>query len=179
MPLINGIDVARKLKNTNPICSLVFVTGFPERCILDAFTVETFRFIIKPINPKGIFDVLDCYIKQQKLLKPLVTIDNGEIKTISAKDIVYLEGDGKYCWVRTTTGTEHSSKTLSQVYSALPSHCFHRIHKSYVINLYCVSSIQKNTVILTNGEKATICRTKVAAFKEAYRNFVQNYYLGT
>ena len=120
---------------------------------------------------------VDNYIFQQKLLSPLIIIQDNEQITINSKDIIYIEGDGKYCYVRTLNNTYQSSKTLSQVFELLPQHCFYRIHKSYVVNLYCISSIKDNFVILNNGEKAVIGRNRFAEFKSAYRDFVKDYYV--
>lgn len=175
---MNGLDAARALRNRNSICSIIFVTAYPE-FILESFEVQPFRFMVKPLSEEKIYEALDNYIKQQKLLYPLVIIDNGEQKSIKAQDIIYLEGDGKYCLVRTNTETVHSSKTLAQVASLLPTHCFYRIHKSYVINMYFISSVNGNTVTFTNGELATIGRNHISEFKRVYMNFVKNYYVRT
>lgn len=176
MPGMDGMKAARKLRNKNSICSIIFVTAYPE-FILESFEVQPFRFMIKPIDTKKINDTLDNYIKQQKLLYPLLIIENGEQKSVKAQDIVYLEGDGKYCYVRTTEETIHSSKTLSQVYKLLPQHCFYRIHKSYVINMYFISSVKNNVVTFINGEMAIIGRNHIASFKKVYMDFVKNYFV--
>ena len=173
---MNGLDAARALRIKNSICSIIFVTAYPE-FILESFEVQPFRFMVKPLSENKVYEALDNYIKQQKLLYPLVIVDNGEQKSIKAQDIIYLEGDGKYCLVRTNTETVHSSKTLAQVASLLPTHCFYRIHKPYVINMYFISSTSGNTVTFTNGELATIGRNHIAKFKKAYMNFVKNYYV--
>ena len=176
MPEMDGMEVARKLRNKNSICSIIFITAYPE-FILESFEVQPFRFMIKPLDTDKINDALENYIKQQKLLYPLLIIENGEQKAINAQDIIYLEGDGKYCYVRTTEETIHSSKTLSQAYSLLPQHCFYRIHKSYVINMYFIASVKNNVVTFINGEMAIIGRNRITAFKKAYMNFVKNYFV--
>ena len=123
--------------------------------------------------------MLDSYISQQKLLAPLVINDYDGQKIISSKEVVYLEGDGKYCIIRTTNETVHSSKTLSKVLELLPRYCFYRVHKSYAVNMYCIDRIDNNQISLINGEKVLIGRNHIADFKKAYREFVKNYYLQT
>ncbi len=176
MPGIDGMETARVLRARNSICSIIFITAYPE-FVLESFEVQPFRFMIKPIETAKITEALDNYIRQQKLLYPLVVIEDGEQKTINSQDIIYLEGDGKYCYVRTNEETIHSSKTLSQVYKLLPQHCFYRIHKSYVINMYFISSVKHNIVTFTNGELAIIGRNHIAEFKRVYMNFVKNYFV--
>lgn len=142
MPKLNGLEAARILRTKNSICSIIFITSYPE-FILDSFEVQPFRFMVKPIKNEKIYEVIGSYIKQQKLLYPLIVIENGEQKSVNAQDIIYIEGDGKYCIIRTNKETIHSSKTISHVHKLLPEYCFYRIHKSYVINMYCVSSLKK------------------------------------
>lgn len=176
MPEIDGLETARMLRAKNSICSIIFITAYPQ-FILDSFEVQPFRFMIKPLDVDKITGAIDSFLHQQKLISPLIVIEDGEQKTVRAQDIIYIEGDGKYCWVRTATGLLHSSKTVSQVFDILPTHCFFRIHKSYIINMYCVESVKENTVMLNNGEKATIGRNHITEFKQAYMNFVKNFYV--
>lgn len=173
---LDGLETARKLKNKNPICSIIFITAYPE-FIFESFEVQPFRFMLKPLENRKIYDALNSYIKQQKLLYPLIVIENGEQKTVNSQDILYLEGDGKYCIVRTANDTIHSSKTIAQVYKLLPEHCFYRVHKSYVVNMYCIDSLKNNIITLNNGEIAVVGRNHIAEFKKVYMNFVKNYYV--
>ena len=98
-------------------------------------------------------------------------------KIIHSKNIIYLESDGKYCTIRTRSGTFHSSKTMSAVLDALPHYCFYRIHRSYAINMYHIDKISNNEISLSNGEKAQIGRNHVANFKRSYREFIKTFYL--
>lgn len=176
MPGLDGMEVARELRRRNFSCSIVFVTSFPQ-FILESFEVQPYRFYVKPIQKDNVIALMNSYIKNLKLLAPIIVINDKEQKVISAKDILYLEGDGKYCIIRTSACTYNSSKTLAQVHALLPQHCFYRTHKSFVVNLYSVCSIEKEIVTLTNGEIAKIGRNKLSEFKHKYMQFVKDYYV--
>ena len=176
MPKMDGLETARLLRMRNLICNIVFVTNYPD-FVFDSFEVNPYRFFRKPISKNDIFNMLDEYIRQQKKLAPIIVNDEDGQKVIESKNIFYVEGDGKYCTIRTNTDTLHSSKTLSGVLELLPQFCFYRVHKSYAINMYCVDKIKSNEVILTNGERALIGRQHIADFKRTYREFVKNYYI--
>ncbi len=172
----NGMEAAKVLRQRNFTGGIIFVTSFPE-FVYDSFEVQPFRFFVKPIQKEKLWAALDQYLHQHTMLNHIVIVQDGEQLTIDAADILYLEGDGKYCLVRTVQDTYRSSKTLSQVQELLPKHCFYRIHKSYVVNMYSVSAVQGHELLLVNGEKAAIGRSRLKDFKKSYMDFVKNYYV--
>lgn len=172
----NGLEAAAALRRRNFTGSIIFVTSFPQ-FVYDSFEVQPFRFFVKPVQKEKLHTAMDHYLRQHELLNHIVIVQDGEQITLDAKQILYLEGDGKYCLVRTKENTYRSSKTLSQVQELLPNHCFYRIHKSYVVNMYSISAIQGQEVILVNGERAVIGRNHLKAFKKSYMEFVKNYYV--
>lgn len=176
MPDLDGMEVARQLRSRSCMCSIVFVTAYPS-FVFESFEVQPYRFLVKPVSQADIDGLLTAFISQERKLAPLIVINEGERSVVQAKDVLYLEGAGKYCTVRTNRETYSSSKTLSQVHELLPQHCFYRSHKSYVVNLYSVQSLENSTITLTNGEAVQIGRNKVAEFKRIYKQFVKEYYL--
>jgi len=176
MPGLDGMEVARQIRSRNCMCSIVFVTAYPS-FVFESFEVQPYRFLVKPVSQTDIDGLLSAFIIQEQKLAPLIVINEGERSVVQARDVLYLEGAGKYCTVRTTNDTYSSSKTLSQVHELLPQHCFYRSHKSYVVNLYSVQSLENSTITLTNGEAVQIGRNKVAEFKRIYKQFVKEYYL--
>lgn len=178
MPGMDGMAVARELRRRNLTCSIVFVTSYPE-FVFEAFEVQPYRFLCKPVVPEQIEALMTGFIREQKRLAPITVMADGEQVVIQSKDILYVEGDGKYCIIRTTKETYNSSKTLAQVHALLPQHCFYRSHKSFVLNLYSIHSFEQGVVKLTNGEIAKIGRSKIPEFKRVYRQFIKDYYLKT
>jgi len=176
MPGLNGMQVARTLRSRNITCSIVFVTSYPD-FVYESFEVQPYRFLRKPVQAEDITSLMNTFIKHQKLLSPITVINDSEQTVIHAKDILYLEGDGKYCTIRTNSSVFHSSKTLAQVYEQLPQHCFYRPHKSYVVNLYCIDAFDRESATLTNGELVKIGRSKAAEFKQVYKQFVRDFYV--
>lgn len=176
MPGLNGLDTARQFRLRNTLCSIIFVTANTQFA-LDSFEVQPFRFLEKPVTEEKLFRALNDYLRQQKRLNPIVISEDGEQKTVRSDDILYLEGDGKYCLIVTAANTFKSSKTLSQVHALLPEHCFVRIHKSFVVNMYHISSIGTSEAVLHNGTKLPVSRKYSAAFKKSFLQFIKNSYV--
>ena len=174
MPDIDGLETARQLRNRKYNCSIIFVTSYPE-FILDSFEVQPFRFFIKPIEKEKLFSAMDSYIRQQKMLNPIMIVENNERHIIKTEDIIYIEADGRNSLIRTKECTYKSSKNISKIGELLPKYCFCRVHKAYIINMHCISAIRKNEITLINGEKAIISRTIFPHFKKIYSEFVKNF----
>ncbi len=177
MPDINGLETAKQLRLKNSLCSIVFITSYPDAFIKNAFEVNAYRFFDKPICADAIYAMLDSYIQQQKRLHPIIINDFDGQVSIPANDIVMIAGDGKYCKIHTCTKAMFCSKTMGGALRLLPQFCFYRTHKSYVINMYFVFKIENDCVIMSNGDKALLSRRYSTGFKKAYREFVKNYYV--
>lgn len=174
---LDGLETAKQLRLNNSLCHIVFVTSYSDLFIKEAFEVNTYRFFDKPVRPEQIFDTLDSYIRQQKELAPIVICDADGQKTIATKDILFIEGNGKYCIIHTVSGTIQCSKTVAGVLALLPQYCFFRTHKSFVVNMYFVSKIQNDTILMINGEAAFLSRKYTTSFKKSYMYFVKNYFV--
>lgn len=172
---MDGMEVAREMRRRNLICSIVFVTSYPE-FVFASFEVQPYRFFCKPISQEQMFSLMTGFIREQKLLAPITVLVDSEQVIIPSKDILYVEGNGKYSIIRTVDNVYNCSKTLAQVHDLLPQHCFYRSHKSYSVNLYSVTSFDGCIAKLTNGEIARIGRSKIAEFKRVYRQFVRDFY---
>ncbi len=173
MPGTDGLETAKKMRARRYVCSIIFVTSYPQ-FILDSFEVQPFRFFIKPVDVNKLEAALNSYLEQQRQLNPIVILDEGKRHTIKTEDIIYLEADGRNSIIRTKDKSYQCSKNLSMLQKMLPMFCFYRVHKSYIINMYCIFTIRKNEIGLINGEKAMISRSNLAGFKRAYAEFVKN-----
>ena len=177
MPDIDGLKTAKQLRLKNSLCSIVFITSYSDFFIKDAFEVNTYRFFDKPISCDKIYSTLDAYIAQQRALAPIMVYDFDGQKTIPFKDIVLIEGDNKYCKIHTTTEIIPCSKTIIKTMALLPEDCFYRTHKSFAVNMYFVSKVETDSILMINGETAYLSRRYAPGFKKAYKVFVKNYYV--
>ena len=172
----NGIESAKAIRKKDLRCGIVFVTAYPD-FVFDSFEVQPFRFLLKPLAKEKIFEAIDSYIAQMKVAMPITVIEEGCRISVLTDDIVYAEADGKNCYIHTRSKTYHSSSTLAKLQEILPESAFYRIHKSYLINMYCVTMIDGKLVTMINGRTLPVSRTKCKDFKDHYMTFVADNYL--
>lgn len=174
MDEMDGIETARKLRETNSDSIIIFISAYPSAA-LDAFEVKTFRFIKKPIDVNKLYKALDDYLKSvdyDNLL--LINTHDGNYK-IKMSEIIYLEGDGKYTTIRTKDKSLRVRLNLKQLETKLPSSKFIRCSKSFVAGFEHISNHDSLNIIFYNGEKANIGAHYLAKFKTEFQNYIMRY----
>jgi two-component SAPR family response regulator len=68
MPLINGIDLAKKIKKNNPLINVIFVTAY-DKYALDAYNIHASGYVVKPVKVEKVKKELDA-LRYEVELKP-------------------------------------------------------------------------------------------------------------
>lgn len=169
----DGIAVAKKLREKDKDFILIFLTAYKEK-IKNAFEVNTFRFLLKPLD----YDVLASEVKTAFELfnsdSIIVIPNNEEHTTVRISKIIYFEALERKTCIRTISGEFTSPTSVSEYEDVLCNNGFYRTHKSFLVNFRYVSSIQKDKVILDNGEVVKLSRRKKNDFINKYYSYVRN-----
>ena len=171
---INGLETAEKLRAANSESVIIFISAYPA-VALDAYEVNTFRFLAKPIDESKLFKALDDYLR-------LIDHDNilflntheGNYK-IKMSEIIYLEGEGKYTTVRTKKQSLRIHLNLRQLELKLPQSKFIRCSKSFVVGFLHISNHDSSEILFDNGEKAKIGAHYAARFKTEFQYYILRY----
>jgi len=143
----------------------IFVTAFDEYAI-KAFKYNAFDYLLKPIKIEDIIRVTaklqqELYNNNTLVSKQvsgmLKLFDNSNQQTsiavasvdkvdvIKLEDIVFLQSDGRYTsFYLSNKRIIVSSKNLGEYEEIITSPNFYRIHKSYIINISYLTSINKS-----------------------------------
>ena len=63
---------------------------------------------------------------------------------------------------------------LEQIEKQLSKYWFARIHNRYLVNCRMISSIEKNSCKLLNGEELPVSRAKMAHTKEMFQSYLRS-----
>ena len=156
MPDINGIELAKSLKNPPMI---IFTTAYSEFAV-DAFNLSVLDYLMKPIS----FDRFLKAIEKAKHLFSLKEVAaNGKDEFVIVKseylslkidtsDILYVEGLDDYIKIITKNGQTVTLQSLKGFLEQLPEKDFVRIHRSYIVNVNKIASFSKRHVMLGEVE---------------------------
>lgn len=174
----NGLQLAKRLQELNPIPSIVFATAYDEFA-LQAFDLGASDYILKPFDEKRIQQTIEKIILQKTKRNHAISTNpkriavslEGRILLIDCDSILYMtSADGK-CTIFTDNQAYTISETLTMLEKKLSGSMFLRVHRSYLVNVEHISEIEPwfnstYNITMKNGVKVPVSRTYVKDLKE-------------
>lgn len=174
MGSMSGIDLAQIIRRRDTHMMIVFVTNYAHLA-LQGFSVQATGYLPKPVNEDECIKVLDNIMDTYKKRETEVFSYQDATQTIivSKADIIYFQSRGHYIKIvhNQVHGREYLEFRMSmvQLEEQLPYPQFFRSHKSYIINLYHVFRMYKDSVLMSNGETLLLGKRKWTELNECYR----------
>lgn len=155
MPKITGIEFVKALANP-PL--IIFTTAYSEYA-LESFELDVDDYLLKPISFARFLKSVEkaqAYLNSrgpgQEAADDFFFIKcNGKIEKITLSDVVYIEALSNYVIVHTRQKKYITYLTFSGIEAQLPSQNFVRIHKSYLVALSAIQTIDGNEIITAAG----------------------------
>jgi two-component system, LytTR family, response regulator len=143
----SGIDAARILRGETGPPAVVFVTAHAEYGV-DAFAVEAFDYLLKPVDPERLARVVARLGERQPAEReprriPVVAGGSGGTELIDHDQVYYVQAEGDYSRVHVYDRSYLSTTSLRELERALPADRFVRIHRSFLVNLAKVASVRR------------------------------------
>lgn len=171
MPGLDGIGLARRLRENDDNIQIAFITGFDEY-IGDGYEVSALHYLMKPVNEEKLFAVLDRAVAQMNRQEPTAVFDiDGESVKFRLSDIIYAEAEAHRVKLVTSEKSFSLNMPISRITENLKGDFF-RCHRSYIVNLAHMSRIGKNEVALDNGTVLPLSRR---LYDEMNRTFIDYY----
>ena len=147
MPGASGLDVARLVLDRPERPAVVFVTAH-ERYAVEAFAVEAFDYLVKPVEPDRLARVVERLARTAQAPAPAVeklpVVAAGGASTLLDFDAIHwIEADGDYSRVHTYDRAYLCTSSLRELETALPHGRFARIHLSHLVNLAKVGAVKR------------------------------------
>lgn len=179
MPGMNGMKLARQLRQKGEHISIIFVTGNSEYA-LEGYDLEAVSYLVKPVKREKLYTALDRARERAGSREALlVSIAAGEVEKVYIADICFLESQGHETILWKRDGTKISCKVnLQRLEQELQekSDDFFRPHRSYLIHMGCVERITKKEAQMEGGLLIPIARGKWEALNQAYMKYFRRHY---
>jgi two-component system LytT family response regulator len=182
MPDITGVELIKIIPNKTKV---ILTTAYSEYAV-DGFELGVVDYLLKPISlPRFIIAAQkamaaistsatcqnDAYVEVNHIY--VKTEMKGKLLRIDFEEIDFVEGMKNYVAIHRGKEKILTLINLKDIEEILPKAMFMRIHKSFIINLTKISSIEGNRTVLRNCT-ATIPfgETYKTTFLEAIKNKV-------
>lgn len=154
MPELTGIQFMKVL---NGKCRIILTTAYEEYAI-QAFDHDVVDYLLKPFSlDRFVTAVNKARERMQGAARPggvpppefIFVKSEYRMIRVDLKDILYFESLRDYVAIHTTThGKILTLQTLKSFEDLLANACFMRVHKSYIVAIDKISSIERRRVVI-------------------------------
>ena len=169
---ISGIEVARKIRETDSEYLLIFISSSKEYA-LQGFEVRAFDYLLKPLSEERFQKTMD--LCQNELAKHIRYIEVKESRTlvkIPLNEIIYTDYYNHYIQIHTAARLIRSYQQFD-VFSPLLL-CYPQFlccYRNCIVNMDHVDSVDKHDFVMENGERVPITRGNRNSIYQQYADY--------
>ena len=172
MPMMNGMEAARRLRTLDEKVLLVFVTSLTQYAIA-GYSVSALDYIVKPVN------YYDFALKLTRALKRVDSV-RANVLSISTQagttrvdldDITYVEVQNHQLTYHTVEGTYSQYGSIGALARELAGKGFAQCNSCYLVNLQHVRDVSGYLLRLSDGTELKISQPRKKVFSEVFRAY--------
>lgn len=173
MKSLDGFEVARFIREKDQQAIIIFITSHVE-WMPEAFEVNAFHYLIKPIDELKVKQVLTKAMEQLSLRKMILQFTiQKKVYTVYLGEVEYFESMKRKMIIHLKNGEEYEYYgTMKEVIDKVSTQLFTQIHHSFVINMDYVQMKSGETIALQSGREIAITKKFHQSFQSAYRKYV-------
>jgi len=155
MPDLSGMDLVKSLEQRPEI---IFTTAFSEFAV-EGFKVDALDYLLKPLDYASFlkaankahthFESLRIGSENLKISSDHLFIKSEyKVIRIEIDKILYIEGMREYVRIHLENSKPVMTLlSMKKIEQKLPSTWFMRVHRSYIVNLKKITTIERNRII--------------------------------
>lgn len=173
MPGIDGITLAKELRQRNPKLALFFITNFDEYQD-DAMDLQAFRFFEKPFSVSRLHSGLDKAMEYiDGAYVDIFLSENGTHHRVIVDDILYVTRENRKTCIVTTERSYFATEKYDALCDKFPQLFFYSVHKSFFVNLHYVARYSYTELLLTDGSRIPIAPRRQSAFHKFWFEYLR------
>jgi len=154
MPEMTGIDFLNTI--THP--PQIIIVSSREKYALEAFEYSVTDYLLKPINYARFFKAANKALEnssrnsQVEDEKEIFIKKSNSLVKIKYSDILWVEALENYVVINTRNDKFTIHFTMKAIENQLPNSLFKRVHRSFIVNISEIFSIEDNSVVIKLAE---------------------------
>ena len=174
MPLLNGMDAARELREHNLISKIVFLTTSPEFAI-ESYDVDASGYLLKPVDREKLYKLLDkCLSAVSKPADSIAVHTTFGYQNVLMHHIEFIEAQNKKVMLALYDGQRLEVIGRLSDYEKLLTveKGFFKCHRSYIVYMPAVEHFSATELVTKSGTKISISRGLSKSFQDAYFSYM-------
>lgn len=167
MPVVNGIEAAKRIRRKDRKVKIIYVTGYQDY-MQRSFEVHPFSFLVKPVKKENIIKQIRealLYSREEEKADMLRLETMDGMEEIAVSDIYYLEYQNRKLRLVMKYGECMIRGKVSEFSKRLIPYGFASPHKSFVVNLYHVKAIRGYDILMMNGDQLPLSQKRSTEFR--------------
>lgn len=155
MPVMNGMEAARSIRQTDPDVLIIFITNLAQYAI-NGYEVGALDYILKPVNYYSLAMRLQ---RARRVLRcreggALMLRRGGDLVRVPLDRIYYVESFNHSLHYHTADGSIETTgaQTLSSLEQTLAGREFVRCHNCYLANLRYVEGVRGSSLTVMGSQ---------------------------
>lgn len=165
---LSGMDTARKIREQDSECALIFATTSHDHGI-ESFEVQASDYLVKPFQPQDVDDALEwCLEHMPEEYRCLSICSKWEQIEVPLRSIHYIEIRGHQAYIHSDKEVVVTRRGMDELEAEIACADFLRCHRSYLVNMNHVHGLAGNTFCMDSGDVVPIGSTSSAWAREQF-----------
>ena len=173
-PGFTGMQAAHEIRKFNEEIKIIFLTSSKEFAI-ESYSVGAYYYLLKPVLNEKLFSVLDKVVSEiTSKQESCVIYTHMGIVNIPFSKIECLEVYNKHLVFHLSDGSTKETRGALTDYENvfLERKEFLKIHRSYILNMDYIHSIEAGEIATYSGKRFPVSRLLAKDIKEHYMNYM-------
>lgn len=171
---MNGIETGKAIRKLDKDTKIVYLTAYRDY-VSGAFGVHAFQYLLKPVNKKAIWNVLEEIFRYTKAAEKKIILDfhtvDGSL-CLPVERIYFFEYENRKIRIVTDEEQYYMADKIGNVAKRMAEFGFSMPHQSFVVNMFHVKNVKNQQIFLDNGMEIPLSQKKQKTWKQELMGYL-------
>lgn len=171
---MNGIETGKAIRKLDKDTKIVYLTAYRDY-VSGAFGVHAFQYLLKPVNKKAIWNVLEEIFRYTKAAEKKIILDfhtvDGSL-CLPVERIYFFEYENRKIRIVTDEEQYYMADKIGNVAKRMAEFGFSMPHQSFVVNMFHVKNVKNQQIFLDNGMEIPLSQKKQKIWKQELMEYL-------
>lgn len=171
---MNGIETGKAIRKLDKDTKIVYLTAYRDY-VSGAFGVHAFQYLLKPVNKKAIWNVLEEIFRYMKSAEKKIILDFHTVDgalCLPVESIYFFEYENRKIRIVTDEEQYYMADKIGNVAKRMAEFGFSMPHQSFVVNMFHVKNVKNQQIFLDNGMEIPLSQKKQKTWKQELMGYL-------